>query len=111
MISLAEVLEWKYGSFAGTKQKDPNDNNPNPEMVISSWNHPSIPKPDEAQIAEDFAEYEIFIAQKNQKKEATQQAIDDLKESIKDKKKSEITDQQAIDFIKLKMAQELELEL
>lgn len=72
--SLAEVLEWKYGLVAGTKQADPSDMSANPKMVIKYWKHPSIPQPDEAQIDLDREEYKTFLTQKEQetkdKKEA-----------------------------------------
>lgn len=76
MPTLAQVLEHKYGPVAGTKQKNPNDTKSNPEMVISSWNHPTIKKPSKAQLKKDFVEYEAFIKQTKKNKKTIQDSID-----------------------------------
>lgn len=68
MSSLAVVLEWKYGPIANTKQADPDDLGPNPKMVISDWRHPTLPVPDEAQIALDMAEHLEWEASQPPKK-------------------------------------------
>ncbi len=59
---LAQVLEWKYGRVANTRQADPGDMSPNPKMVISEWRHKTIPQPSKAQLKKDFAEYEAYQA-------------------------------------------------
>lgn len=61
MISLAMMLEWKYGPVAGTRQKTKGDKSANPEMFISSWNHPDISKPSSSQIKKDMKEYKEYI--------------------------------------------------
>lgn len=58
---LGEVLEWKYGAVANTKQKIKGDNSDDPEMMITEWRHPTIPRPDAKQIAADFVEYEAYL--------------------------------------------------
>ncbi|MCK5218427.1 hypothetical protein KAR10_02820 [bacterium] len=109
MISLAKVLEWKYGPVSGTKQKDTKDKSPNPGMIISYWNHPTLQEPSEERLAADFLEYEAYITDKNNKKKAIEDEFTDLKKSLKGKNKSEIKDSEALEFIKLKMALELEM--
>ena len=78
--SLAQVLEWKYGFVASTKQDDPNDMSNNPKMVISEWKHQVIPQPDEAQLAIDKQEYIAHLAQIEADSEAEKEA---LKEKLK----------------------------
>jgi uncharacterized protein YheU (UPF0270 family) len=51
---LGATLEWKYGPIAGTKQVGD-------KMVVSSWRHETIEKPDEAQIIQDIKEYEEHL--------------------------------------------------
>ena len=51
MASLAEVIEWKYGFVASTKQEKSG------KVVISEWRHATISKPDAAQIVQDAVEY------------------------------------------------------
>lgn len=63
--SLSEVLEWKYGPVADTKQIDESDwTSPNPKMQISTWRHKTLPKPTEAQIALDTEEYKDYLVEK-----------------------------------------------
>lgn len=77
--SLSEVLEWKYGPVAGTRQADPNDTSSSPKMVISSWNS-DVSQPDEKQIEADTEEYKAFLTQKEQ---ADQSEIDNIKTKLK----------------------------
>lgn len=53
--SLAEVLEWKYGTVAGTVQKEDGT------FVIYSWKHPTLPVPNDSQIAIDTNDYKAFL--------------------------------------------------
>lgn len=107
MVSLANVLERKYGPVASTKQKNPDDKSTNPEMVISSWNHPEIEKPTKAQLVIDFQEYEIYIVALQTKKQAIVDDLKILKELNKNKSKDDITDKDVINYYKLKMMTEL----
>lgn len=111
MYSLAEVLEWKYGAIAGTRQKISNDTSPNPEMVISEWNHSIIPQPDETQLQLDFAEYEVYIIAENQKAIANENANQALRDKHKDKKASELTKADVDEWNKQKTVEELGLEV
>lgn len=52
---LSEVLEWKYGRVADTKEIGD-------EMTICAWRHPSIAQPDRAQLILDFQEYDAHRA-------------------------------------------------
>jgi hypothetical protein len=106
MTTLAEVIEWKYGSIAGTKQADPSETGPNPKMVISYWKHETEPEPNEEQLTIDFEEYEIFKAAEDEKKEARKNGLTAIKEKYKDKKKSDITNADAMEYIKFMMAGE-----
>lgn len=51
---LGAVLEWKYGLVANTKQFGD-------EMRITAWRHKTIPQPDEAQLEQDFIEYNAYL--------------------------------------------------
>ncbi len=103
MVSLSQVLQWKYGPVANTKQKYSKDNTPNPEMIISNWRHPNILKPSKEQLEADFAEYEIYMEEKEAKKKAINDGITALKEKIKDLAVGDITDRDALDYLKLLM--------
>lgn len=60
-VSLAEVLEWKYGPVASTEQVDPNDlTSQFPKMKITEWRS-GTPQPDEEQIAKDMQEYQDYL--------------------------------------------------
>lgn len=109
MFSLAEFLAWKYGFVASTKQEDPNDKNPSPQMVISSWNHPDIPQPNKEEIAVGYLEYKAYLNQKKVKEESLNDAIDNIKNSLKGKNKSDIKDSDIIELMKLQLTQELDL--
>lgn len=111
MASLAEMLEWKYGLVANTKQGDPNDTSPNPEMVISAWKHPTIPQPSKTQLKKDLAEYKIYQDAKEQRSEDRKSAKQVLKDKHKDKKASELTADDVTEWSNLKMAEELDLEI
>ena len=55
---LALALEWKYGLVKNrTSQKIKGDRTQNPKMVISLWEHESIPQPTEAECDELLVEY------------------------------------------------------
>ena len=62
-MSLASMLEWKYGPVAGTKQADEFDVSLNPNMVISYWKHLTILKPTSTQLKLDFKEYADYLQQ------------------------------------------------
>lgn len=51
MVHIAEVIFWKYGPVAATV-----------EGKITYWGHPTIPQPDEVQLAADREEYIAFMA-------------------------------------------------
>ena len=56
-VSLAEVLEWKYGKVADTIQEDLRDASDYPKMKITDWRHDSISKPDDSQLKKDVEDY------------------------------------------------------
>ena len=63
--SLSEVLEWKYGPIADTKQVDESDwTSANPKMYISTWRHKTLPKPSITQMALDTEEYKDYLVEK-----------------------------------------------
>lgn len=64
--SLSQVLEWKYGACAGTRQFDSKDTSAEPKMVISYWKCEEK-QPDENQIEIDTQEYKEFVATKGLK--------------------------------------------
>lgn len=109
--SLSEVLEWKYGLVANTRQADPNDKSPDPEMIISEWRHPDTPQPTEEQLAEDFAGYTAYREAEEQKKAAREVAKQALRDKHRGKKASQLTQADVMEFMKLKMAEELDLNL
>jgi len=57
--NLANILAWKYGYVAGTRQVNPLETGSCPEMYISSWKHATISQPDDAQLIIDYAEYAV----------------------------------------------------
>lgn len=61
MVSLANVLEWKYGFVASTEQVDKNDKSSNPKMRIKTWGHLTIAEPDELQLRQDAIEYQAYL--------------------------------------------------
>src|SRR3990167_5578196 len=65
--ALAEVLEWKYGSAADTKEE-------NGKIIISGWRS-DTPKPNENQIALDTDEYKAFLIQKEKSEKSQEDAI------------------------------------
>lgn len=79
MYSLAQVLEWKYGPIAGTKQADPQDMGINPEMEIWYWRHPTLPQPDKKQLEKDFKEYDVYMKAQKQKQKDMEVEYEDLK--------------------------------
>lgn len=60
-VSLAEIIAWKYGSVASTKQKIRGDKSIDPEMVIFDWRHSTISQPDDIQIQADRIEYQAYL--------------------------------------------------
>lgn len=92
--ALSDVLEWKYGCVANTKQIGPD------EFKITKWNHPTLPKPTTKQLKEDFAEYDAYIIAQNESKI-------DFKEKHRDSKLGTLSDADVIEWAKHKMAQEL----
>ena len=74
--TLPEVIAWKYGYIADTKQVDPEDLSPTPKMVISAWRHPTIEQPSEAQLKKDLQEY---VKMKEAKTAAKQKMLDRLR--------------------------------
>jgi hypothetical protein len=50
-MTIADVISWKYGAIADTV-----------DGKITAWRHPSIPQPDEAQLAADTQEYIAYQA-------------------------------------------------
>ena len=72
--SLAEVLEWKYGAVANTKEAEISSDAGN-GMMISEWRHPSIPKPSTIQIQQDFLEYKNFKKNKKDAEDADEAAL------------------------------------
>lgn len=110
-MSLATMLEWKYGPVACTAQAKPKDKSPNPEMIISGWRHPTISQPSKAQLKKDFAEYELYVEAKTQKSVARENAKQALKDKHKDKKASELTDADVIEWNRQKMVEDLGLEI
>lgn len=63
--SLSEVLEWKYGPIADTRQVDESDwTSPNPKMRISAWRHKTLSQPSEAQLAQDLEDYKAYLVLK-----------------------------------------------
>ncbi len=75
-VSLAQVLEWKYGAVANTRQANLKDKSRNPKMVISAWRHPTIPKPNTAQIAKDTADYIVWKKTQPEKKSVEEEIAD-----------------------------------
>lgn len=72
--SLAQVLEWKYGFCAGTKQIDSKDTSENPKMAISYWKCPDK-QPSEQEIS-DLTEQ--FIILKKQDEDSEQEKLDEI---------------------------------
>lgn len=72
--SLAEVLEWKYGACAGTRQFDEDDTSSNPKMVIWYWKC-EAKEPSESEIDALFSEYETAKTDKEQSDAAQLESV------------------------------------
>lgn len=82
-FDLASVIEWKYGSCAGTEQQNQRDATENPKMVISYWKC-AAPQPSEKQLVIDSQEYQQFL---------DSEAIKDVREEADLKTKLKISDE------------------